>query len=107
MTSRLSITYFASHDMLGIVSEEEYQRFKDELLTALQDEWPDAAVAVDDDEEAYSDIVGLTGQAEQDVRDRLEDIVDEVIDSGNWEEEDEELYDEEEELGKEDGEDER
>ena len=32
MAAKLSITYFASHDMLGLVSDEEYQRFKDELL---------------------------------------------------------------------------
>jgi hypothetical protein len=105
MTSKLSITYFANHDMLGLVSEEEYERFKEELLEALQAEWPDATVAVDDDEEAYADIVGLSGQAEQDVRDRIEDIVDEVIDEGSWEDEEEELYEEEEELGKEDEED--
>ncbi len=105
MTSKLSITYFANHDMLGMVSEEEYERFKEELLEALQAEWPDATVTVDDDEEAYADIVGLSGQAEQDVRDRIEDIVDEVIDEGSWEDEEEELYEEEEELGKEDEED--
>jgi hypothetical protein len=105
MASKLSITYFANHDMLGMVSEEEYERFKEELLEALQAEWPDATVAVDDDEEAYADIVGLSGQAEQDVRDRIEDIVDEVIDEGSWEDEEEELYEEEEELGKEDEED--
>ena len=107
MSSRLGISYFASHDMLGMVSEEEYERFKEELLEALQAEWPDATVAVDDDEEAYSDIVGLSGQAEQDVRDRIEDIVDEVIDEGAWEDEEDDLYDEEEELGKEDNEEDR
>jgi hypothetical protein len=102
MTSKLSITYFANNDMLGMVSEEEYERFKEELLEALQSEWPDATVVVDDDEEAYADIVGLSGQAEQDVRDRVEDIVDEVIDEGSWEDEEDELYEEEEELGKDD-----
>jgi hypothetical protein len=102
MAAKLSITYFANHDMLGMVSEEEYERFKEELLEALQAEWPDATVLVDDDEEAYADIVGLSGQAEQDVRDRIEDIVDEVIDEGTWEDDEDELYEEEEELGKED-----
>ncbi|MFN0040227.1 MAG: hypothetical protein ACKVP2_12000 [Burkholderiales bacterium] len=99
MASRFSIKYFASHDALGMVSEEEYQRFKEELLEAIQDEWPDAAVSIDDDEEAYADISGLSGQAEKDVHDRLEDIVSEVIDSGNWQEEEEEFYEEEEESG--------
>lgn len=98
MTARLTINYFASHDMLGLVSEEEYQRFKDQLLAALQEEWPDAGVTIEDDEDAYVDLDGISGQAEKDVRDRIEDIVNEVIDSGNWQDEEEEFFEEEEDL---------
>ena len=98
MTSRLTINYFASHDILGLVSDEEYQRFKDQLLVAFQDEWPDAIVSIEDDEEPYTQVDGVSGQAEKDVRDRIEDIVNEVIDSGDWREEEEDPYEGEEEL---------
>ena len=98
MASTLSITHYTSHEPLGIVSDEEYQRFKDQLLEAFQDEWPDAIVSIEDDEEPYTEVDGVKGQAEQDVRDRIEDIVNEVIDSGDWRDEEEDPYDEEEEL---------
>jgi len=70
MASRLAITYYASRDMLGMVSDEEYERFKDQLLEALQEEWPDSQISIEDDEEAGVEIDGVQGQAEQDVRDR-------------------------------------
>ncbi len=98
MASTLSISHYASHEPLGIVSDEEYQRFKDQLLEAFRDEWPDAIVSIEDDEEPYTEVVGVSGQAEQDVRDRIEDIVNEVIDSGEWRDEEEDHYEEEEEL---------
>jgi len=96
MASNLSIAYFANHDLLGIVSEEEYQRFKSQLLQAFQEEWPDATVTIDDDEEVYVEIGGISGQAETDVRVRIADIVNEAIDSGEWQEEEEDFYDEDE-----------
>ena len=98
MASTLSITHYTSHEPLGIVSDEEYQRFKDQLLQEFQEEWPDAMVSIEDDEESRTDVDGVTGQAEQDVRDRIEDIVNEVIDSGDWRDEEEDPYEDEEEL---------
>ena len=97
MASTLSITHYTSHEPLGIVSDEEYQRYKDQLLEEFQEEWPDAVVSIEDDEEPRTDIDGITGQAEQDVRDRIEDIVNEVIASGDWRDEEEDPYDDEEE----------
>ena len=94
MTAKLTINYFASHDMLGMASEEEYQRFKVKLLEAFQEEWPDATVTIDDDEEVYVETGGISGQAELDVKVRIADIVNEVLDSGDWQEEEEEFYDE-------------
>jgi hypothetical protein len=96
MASTLSIAYFANHDLLGVVTEEEYERFKGQLLQALQEEWPDATVTIDDDEEVYVETGGIDGQAELDVRGRIADIVNEVIDSAEWEEEDEDFYEEDE-----------
>lgn len=98
MASTLSITHYTSHEPLGIVSDEEYQRFKDQLLETFQEEWPDAIVSIEDDEEPYTEVDGVSGQAETDVRDRIEDIVNEVIDSGDWREEEEDPYETEEEL---------
>ena len=96
MASTFSIAYFANHDLLGVASEEEYERFKSELLQALQEEWPDATVTLDDDEEVYVETAGIEGQAELDVRSRIADIVNEVIDSANWQDEEDDLYDEDE-----------
>ena len=64
----------------------------------MQEEWPDAIVSIEDDEEPRTDVNGVSGQAEQDVRDRIEDIVNEVIDSGDWRDEEEDPYEDEEEL---------
>ena len=96
MASTLSIAYFANHDLLGVVSEEEYEQFKSQLLQAFQEEWPDASISIDDDEEVYVETGGITEQAELDVRGRITDIVNEVIDSGDWQEEEEDFYEEEE-----------
>ncbi len=93
----LSIAYFANHDLLGVVSEAEYEQFKSQLLQAFQEEWPDATVTIDDDEEVYVETKGTSGQAELDVRGRITDIVNEAVDSGDWREEEEEFYDDEEE----------
>ena len=98
MASSLSIAYFANDDLLGVVSGEEYEQFKNLLLQALQEEWPDATVSVDDDEDVYFETEGISGQAELDVRGRIADIVKEVIDSADWQDEEEDLYDGEEEL---------
>ncbi|HYJ18148.1 MAG TPA: hypothetical protein VEW72_03130 [Burkholderiales bacterium] len=98
MASKLSITYSTSRDLLGMVSEEEYQRFKDQLLEAFQEEWPDATVVIDDDEEAFLDLDGITGQAEQDVRDRIEDIVTDIVETASWQDEEDDFYEEEDET---------
>ena len=97
MASLLSIAYFANHDLLGLVSEKEYEQFKSQLLQALEEEWPDATVTIDDDEEVYFETQGISGQAELDVRARVTDIVKEVIDSGDWQEGEEDFFDDEEE----------
>ena len=102
MASTFTISYFANHDLLGVVSEEEYEQFKSQLLEALQEEWPDATVTIDDDEEVYAEIEGLSGQAEVDVRSRITDIVNETIESAEWQDEEEDFYEEDsdEDLGK-------
>ena len=89
MAIDLTITYFVSHDMLGIPSDEEVEHFKDLLLEGLQDEWPEAQVAIEDDEDARAELSGLSGQSLQDVQDRVDDIVNEILDAGAWEEEEE------------------
>ncbi len=91
MAIDLTITYFVSHDMLGVPSDEEVERFKDLLLEGLQDEWPEALVAIEDDEDARAKLSGLSGQSLQDVQDRVDDIVNELLDAGAWEEEEEGL----------------
>jgi hypothetical protein len=97
MSAAFTISYFANQDLLGVVSDEEYERFKSQLLQALQEEWPDAVVSIDDDEDVYVETEGVSGQAEQDVRGRITDIVSEVVDSGQWQDEEEDFYEEEDE----------
>ncbi len=99
MANDLTITYYVSHDMLGVPSDEEVERFKDLLLEALQDEWPEAQVAIEDDEDARADISGLSGQSLQDVEDRIDDLVGEILDAGLWEEEEEDLFSDDDESG--------
>ena len=48
MSRQLVITYYADRDMLGLVSDEDYEAFKDILLEQLHKEWPKAAINVDD-----------------------------------------------------------
>lgn len=96
MANELSITYYVSHDMLGVPSDDELERFKDQLLEAFQDEWPEAQISIEDDEDERAVIDGPSGQFLQDVEDRVDDIVDEVLESGDWRD-DEDLFDDEEE----------
>ncbi len=99
MANDLTITYFVSHDMLGVPSDEEVEHFKDLLLDGLQDEWPEAQIAIEDDEDAHANISGLSGQSLQDVQDRVDDIVNEILDNGAWEEEEESLLSDDDDLG--------
>ena len=45
MSRQLVITYYADRDMLGLVSDEDYEAFKDILLEQLHKEWPKASIA--------------------------------------------------------------
>jgi hypothetical protein len=98
MADNLTITFYASRDQLGLVSDEEYGQFKELLLESLQNEWPEAQVSIEDDEDAILEVDGLTGQAEQDVRDRIEDIVNDLVESTDWREEEDDFLVEEEEI---------
>ena len=91
MANDLTITYFVSHDMLGVPSDEEVERFKDLLQDGLQDEWPDAQVSIEDEEDAHANIKGLSGQSLLDVQERIDDIVKEILESSDWEEGEDDL----------------
>jgi hypothetical protein len=99
MSNQLVIAYFASQDMLGVATDEEYGRFKDLVVEAFQAEWPDAMISVEDDEESHLDIDGVSGQAETDVRARVEDIVNEIIDAGDWQNEDDDFFADDDSVG--------
>ena len=58
-----------------------------------------STVTIDDDEDVYFETKGISGQAELDVRSRVADIVKEVIDSGDWQEEEEDFFEDEEDPG--------
>jgi len=103
MSRQLVITYFADRDMLGLVSDEDYEAFKDILLEQLHKEWPKAAVAVDDGEHASVDVEINDGdfadakaeqEARSDVESRVHEIANDVIEDREWATEDYENYDE-------------
>jgi len=121
MARQLNITYYADRDMLGLVSDEDYEQFKDLLLEALHKAWPKAHVAVDDGEHAGVDVQILDGefpnakaeqQAKSDVESRVHEIANDVIEEREWATEEEyegydDDYDEdvEERRGRDDDED--
>jgi hypothetical protein len=101
MARQLTITYFADRDMLGLVSDEDYEQFKDLLLEALHKEWPKATIAVDDGEHASIEVEFANGdfpsaKAEQDAKSDVESRVHEIaIEEREWATEEEyEGYDE-------------
>jgi hypothetical protein len=104
MARQLNITYFADRDMLGLVSDEDYETFKDILLEALHKEWPKAAVSVEDGEHASVEVEFADGgfpnekaerEAISDVESRVHEIANDVIEEREWATEEEyESYDE-------------
>ena len=103
MADELSITYYVSQEMLGVPSDDELERFKDLVLEALQDEWPEAQITIEDDEDERAEIDGPSGQFLQDVEDRVDDIVDEILKGGDWREE-EDLFADDEDVDSEESE---
>jgi hypothetical protein len=104
MSRQLVITYYADRDMLGLVSDEDYEAFKDILLEQLHKEWSKAAVAVDDGEHAGVDIEFSDGdfpdakseqEAKSDVEARVHEIANDVIEEREWATEELETYDDE------------
>jgi hypothetical protein len=97
MANKLSITYCSSRENLGVVSEEEYESFKNMLFDALQEEWPDADVNIEDDDEQSIDVSGVDASFASDVEGRIHDIVTDLVETGDWEEE-EDLFADEEDI---------
>jgi hypothetical protein len=104
MARQLNITYFADRDMLGLVSDEDYEAFKDLLLEALHKEWPKAAISVEDGEHAGVEVEFVDGdfpnekaqrEAMSDVEARVHEISNDVIEEREWATDEEyESYDE-------------
>ena len=104
MSRQFAITYYADRDMLGLVSDEDYEAFKDILLEQLHKEWPKASVAVDDGEHASVEVEILDSdfptpkaemEAKSDMEARVHEIANDVIDQREWATEDADSYDEE------------
>ena len=104
MSRQLVITYYADRDMLGLVSDEDYEAFKDILLEQLHKEWPKAAITVDDGEHASVEVEIVDGdyptakaeqEAKSDVESRIHEISNDVIEEREWATADGDSYDEE------------
>ncbi len=104
MARQLNIVYNADRDMLGLVSDEDYEQFKDLLLEAMHKEWPKASISVEDGEHASVDVSIVNGdfpsakaeqEAKSDVESRVHEIANDVIEEREWATEEEyEGYDE-------------
>jgi hypothetical protein len=111
MARQLNITYLADRDMLGLVSDEDYEQFKDLLLEAMHKEWPKAVVAVDDGEHASVEVAFVSGEfpsakaeqgAKSDVEARVHEIANDVIEEREWATEEEyENFDEDDDYDEE------
>jgi hypothetical protein len=104
MSRQLVITYYADRDMLGLVSDEDYEAFKDILLEHVHKEWPKAAAAVDDGEHASVEVEIVDGdyptakaeqEARSDVEARVHEIANDVIEEREWATEALDTYDDE------------
>ena len=93
MARQLNIIYYADRDMLGLVTDEDYEQFKDILLEALHKEWPKATLAIEDGEHASIEVEFANGdfpsaKAEQDARSdvesRVHEIANDVIEEREW-----------------------
>jgi hypothetical protein len=93
MSRQLVITYYADRDMLGLVSDEDYEAFKDILLEHLHKEWPKASTTVDDGEHASVEVEIVDGdyptakaeqEARSDVEARVHEIANDVIEEREW-----------------------
>lgn len=93
MARQLTITYFSDRDMLGLVTDEDYEQFKDILLEALHKEWPKATLAIEDGEHASVDVEFAEGdfpndkalrEAVSDVESRIHEIANDVIEEREW-----------------------
>jgi hypothetical protein len=109
MSRQLVITYYADRNMLGLISDEDYEAFKDLLLEQLHKEWPKAAITIDDGEHAGVEVDIVDGdypnakaeqEARSDVEARVHEISNDIIEEREWATEDYESYDDdyEEEL---------
>lgn len=103
MSRQLVITYYADRDMLGLVSDEDYEAFKDILMEQLHKEWPKAALSVDDGEHAGVEVEVVDGdypsakaeqEARSDIEARVHEIANDVIDEREWATKDADSYDE-------------
>jgi len=93
MARQLNITYFADRDMLGLVTDEDYEQFKDILLEALHKEWPKATLSIEDAEHASVEVEFASGdfpnekalkEAISDVESRVHEITNDVIEEREW-----------------------
>ena len=104
MSRQLVITYYADRDMLGLVSDEDYEAFKDILLEQLHKEWPKAALTIDDGEHASVEVEIVDGdyptakaeqEARSDIESRVHEIANDVIEEREWATEALDTYDDE------------
>ena len=93
MARQLTITYFSDRDMLGLVTDEDYEQFKDILLEALHKEWPKATLAIEDGEHASVEVEFADNdfpndkalrEAVSDVESRVHEIANDVIEEREW-----------------------
>ncbi|MDA0237065.1 MAG: hypothetical protein O3B03_00985 [Proteobacteria bacterium] len=89
MDHAVRITYYISEEMLDFPSENEFEMFIALLSEELSDNWPNSQIFVERclDGEEGSLIEGMTVHEEEEAGECIEYIVDDLIESLQWESE--------------------
>ena len=89
MANAVRITYYISEEMLDFPSASEFDVFKTLLLKELSGNWPNSQIYVERclDGEDGSLIEGMSVLEQEETAEHIEDVVDDLIESVQWEDE--------------------
>ncbi len=89
MAHAVRITYRISEEMLNLCPDIEFETFRVLLLQELSENWPRSEISVERclDGEEGSLIEGMADPEEEEAAECIEDIIDDLMDSLQWDNE--------------------
>ena len=89
MAHAVRITYRISEEMLNLCPDIEFETFHALLLQELSENWPRSEISVERclDGEEGSLIEGMTDPEEEEAAECIEDIIDDLMESLQWDNE--------------------